>query len=89
MPKLEKMCLDCLCNPNNLFFWCNYEREKNYLFKKIHNVICSFVWLWERSSTLEMSCMVTGEDHHIVMPIFETKYGSNKPFKGRSNRELR
>jgi hypothetical protein len=25
--------------------------------------------------------------HHIVMHIFETKYGGNEPLKGMSNRE--
>jgi hypothetical protein len=87
---LEKICSIFLCNPNNFIFFVWYEREKKQLFKKIHNVICSLVWLWERSNTLNMwSCMVMGEDHHIVMHIFENKYGGNEPFKGRSNREPR
>jgi hypothetical protein len=29
-----------------------------------------------------------GEDHHIVMHIFENKYGNNEPFKGRFKRNL-
>jgi hypothetical protein len=33
--------------------------------------------------------MVMGEDHHIVMHIFENKYGGNEPFKGRFNWEPR
>jgi len=33
--------------------------------------------------------MVIGEDHHIVMHIYENKHGGNEPFKGRSNREQR
>jgi hypothetical protein len=33
--------------------------------------------------------MVMGKDHYIIMPIFENEYGSNEPFKGRSNKELR
>jgi hypothetical protein len=60
--------------------------KKKQLFKKLHNVLCNLDWLWERSSTLDMeSCMVMGEDHHIVMHIFENKYGGNEPFKGRFN----
>jgi len=30
-----------------------------------------------------------GEDHGIVIRMFENKYGGNEPFKGRFNREPR
>jgi hypothetical protein len=30
-----------------------------------------------------------GEDHGIVIHMFENKYGGNEPFKGRFNREPR
>ncbi len=33
------------------------------------------------------SCLVMGEDHHIVMHIFENKYGGIEPFKGGFNRK--
>jgi hypothetical protein len=84
---LEKMCSVFLCNSKKIiYFWYCYECEKKQLFKKLHNVLCNRDWLWERSSTLDMeSCMVMGEDHHIVMHIFENKYGGNEPFKGRFN----
>ncbi len=33
-----------------------------------------------------MSCLVMGEDHHIIMHILENKCGGNEPFKGIFNK---
>jgi hypothetical protein len=30
-----------------------------------------------------------GEDHHIVIQIFENKYGGNETFKGRFNKKTK
>jgi hypothetical protein len=50
---LKKCVQFFLCNPNNyLCIWYSYECERKQLFKKIYNVICNLVWLWEKTITL-------------------------------------
>ncbi len=43
----------------------------------------------KRAQPYMQSCLVMGEDHHIVTLILENKYDDNEAFKGQFNREPR
>jgi hypothetical protein len=81
---LEKRCSILLYNSNDLFVWCSYGHGKKEIIKNKHDVICSHVWLWQKTMTLQRKYLKTSM---VAMDLLKVGLTKNQGFLNANKKE--